>query len=192
MNEHEILERAVARLIEKTREALAPGLTRESLFAVRSHLLALSAQRELFAPERFPLPPGQNSVMYILHSEPDESTTLYVNVCGPGIVSPAHDHGTWALVAGLLGVEENRFYRTRAPLHQDVEEVGRMNVEHGKAIALLPDDVHSISTGDQALMMGLHFYGLSLPRQTARRAFGLPGSTPSAYAPQPEIRAWPR
>lgn len=192
MSEHQDLERAVARLIEQTREALAPGLSRETLSVVRSHLLEMAARRDWFPHDRFPLPRGQNSVMYVLHSDPDESTTLYVNVCGPGIVSPAHDHGTWALIAGLEGAEENRFYRTREPDHRDVAEVGRMTVEHGKAIALLPDDIHSISTGDQPLMMSLHFYGLSLPRQTTRRAFGLSGTAPSSYSPQPEIRAWPQ
>lgn len=196
MNHTASLEVEVSALIGTTHATLASGVDRESLASVRTGLLALASQQHLFTPDAFPMPGGLNSVLYVLHSDPGETMTLYVNVCGPGVVSPPHDHGTWAVIAGLRGVEENWFYRERANANPGdesaMEEVGHMQVEAGKAIALMPNDIHCIATGEQALVMSLHFYGLSLPNQIDRRAFGLPGSKPAHYAPQPAIRAWPR
>lgn len=190
------LSPAVEGLIAFARNTLLHGGTsRHSLAVIRLALLRLATRSELFPPEAFPLPQGQAAVLYTLHTDTDESMTLYVDVCGPDVFSPPHDHGTWALIAGLQGYENNRFYQmvsgdepAAAPA---VKEVGQLALGAGKAIALMPDDIHSIATGEQARVMCLHFYGLSLPRQTTRRAFGLPGQAPSHYAPQPEIRSWP-
>ncbi|MGD9944113.1 MAG: hypothetical protein AB7L76_02325 [Burkholderiaceae bacterium] len=189
MNLDQQLGRRIDELVADTRRTLAAeGVTRHSLARVREALIELGRETSLFDPQRFPLPAGGKARMYVLHADPDQSMTLYVNVCGAGVVSPPHDHATWAVIAGVVGEERNTFYRI---VDAGAEPVGSKAVVAGEAVALMPDDVHSIDTLQQPLVMTLHFYGRSLPAQTDRRAFPEQGAA-TAYAPQPEIVAWTR
>ena len=190
------LRRRVDSLIADTRTLLAShGVSRESLARVRERLQQLAGERALFSAERFPSVPAGTGRLYTLHEDADGSFALYVNVCGPQVRSPAHDHSTWAVIAGIEGEEFNTFYSVD-PAAGDVavRVTGEKTIGPGDAIALMPQDVHSIDTRDQPRVACLHFYGRGLPQQTDRRAFPAadadPGAQPAKYAPQPEIVRW--
>lgn len=191
------LKEHIEALAARTRERLrGEGLTRQVLGAIRQDLIELAAHSDLLSPQRFALPPSGSPRMYLLYEDQDEATgqALYVNVCGPGVVSPPHDHATWAVIAGIRGVEHNTLYRLAPSDAQGAPALttaGHLQVRQGEALALLPDEIHSIDTREQPLVMCLHHYGRGLPRQTTRRAFLDAGPAGVAYAPQPEIVSWP-
>ena len=197
MNDDKALADRVEDLMARTRRALSTkGVSRHGLAELREALIELAGQASLFGPERFAPAADGKPRMYVLHAEPDDSITLYVNICGAGVVSPPHDHATWAVIAGVVGEERNTFYRLVSPTGPEagaagahLETVGGKSVVAGEAIALMPDDIHSIDTLQQDRVVTLHFYGRSLPAQTDRRAFPDSGQA-AAYAPQPEIVAW--
>ncbi len=177
-------------LVENSRQALAAqGLNRPTLARLREGLQALAAHPALRDAETFAMNDNGKGKMYRLHEDDDGGGfALYVNVCGSGVVSPPHDHTTWAIIAGVEGVEHNTFYEVGAD--GKPRETGRKAIGAGDAIALMPDDVHSIDTRDGQRVVCLHFYGLALPRQTGRRAF-FEQRDAGHYAPQPDIVGWP-
>lgn len=189
MSTHPDLSLQAHELVARSRRELAQhGLNRTSLARIREDLVALAAHPALRDADTFAMRPGGQGKMYRLHEDDDGGYALYINVCGAGVVSPPHDHTTWAIIAGVEGLEHNTFY--------DIDDQGRPRTKGhkaigaGDAIALMPDDVHSIDTRDGERVVCLHFYGLALPSQTERRAF-FDESAASRYAPQPEIVSWP-
>ncbi len=188
-------------LVERTRRTLnRQGVTRHSLNDVRQDLIALATHPDLQDPATFAPDPNGHGRLYRLHEDPNGGYALYVNVCGPNTQSPPHDHTTWAVIAGVEGAEHNTFYEEArhpddAPRHPGhaakprdpgpLQTIGHLAITPGRAIALLPDDIHSIDTRQEPRVVCLHFYGLALPQQTHRRAFTGPDTT--HYAPQPEI-----
>lgn len=153
---------------------------------VRQELIALAQQPEFQSHAWFPDAAPGKGVLYQLHGDLDDAYALYVNVCGAQVVSPPHDHTTWAVIAGVEGVEHNYFYRLDEG--QRAVRTGQKDIRAGEGVALMPDDVHSINTSNQDRVVCLHFYGVGLPKQTARRAFGELAA--AGYAPQPEIMQW--
>ncbi|MFS9668987.1 cysteine dioxygenase, partial [Klebsiella pneumoniae] len=72
---------------------------------------------------------------------------LYLSTGLPGKSQPPHDHTTWAIIAGVEGVERNVFFKrgkTDDPL-RDTLAVGRsVDVGSGTSVVLTPTDVHTI------------------------------------------------
>jgi predicted metal-dependent enzyme (double-stranded beta helix superfamily) len=55
--------------------------------------------------------PEQGFGTFLLHEEPDHSLAVLVVNWLPGRGAPPHDHGTWAVVSGVEGLEKNISYR---------------------------------------------------------------------------------
>ncbi len=147
-------------------EASGP-LDRERVAQLRSRLLELVSERELFPAADFPPPADKGAHLYRLAQDGDGRFALYVNACKDSTNSPPHNHTTWAVVCGFDGQELNRFYRRTADgtpqeTHQEV-------VEAGTGVAMLPEDLHSIHISGGG--MNFHMYGLALDLLDGREFF---------------------
>ena len=89
------------------------GVNRASLEKIKARLIKLAALAELFTAGDFP-PPGpggkRHSCLYRLSEDADHRFALYANSARGGHGTPAHNHTTWAVIVGVTGEEENRFY----------------------------------------------------------------------------------
>ncbi len=165
----------------------AQGVTRPALTAIRTEMLALAAQEDLFPSADFPPPPpGEKGARrYLLSEDPDGRFALYLNALNPGNETKPHDHTTWAVVVAVEGQELNRVYsRTddgaipgRAILRQREE----IMVEPGRGIALMPDDIHSIHTTGDRPTRHLHMYGLALEKLDHRVGYDTEAQTVKPY-----------
>jgi predicted metal-dependent enzyme (double-stranded beta helix superfamily) len=147
------------------------GVTRAGVEAISKVLLELAAGEELFPPASFPLAdpgPAQRPRFYRLAEDPDHRFALYANASRGGVDSPVHNHTTWAVVVGIRGEELNRFYRRN---DDGVEQTGERSVGRGTAVAMLPDDLHSIHIHGDEPVLNLHMYGLGLEQLHERRFF---------------------
>jgi hypothetical protein len=164
---------AIADTVAQVRRIEAEhGVSRDSLDRIREALLALGARRELFPVEDFPLPaPGapRNNALYRLSEDPDHRFALYAHVSRGGTDTPAHDHSTWAVIAGLQGEELNRLYDHDG--RGGVAQRGSYTVGVGTGIAFLPDDLHSIHTVPGEVVLNFHMYGLALEQLHRRRYY---------------------
>ena len=141
---------------------------RAELDEAKSLLLALAERQELFSAEDFPLPGAdaeKNNALYLLAEESDPALSLYLQVSGSGLDVPPHNHKTWAIIAGIDGVEENRFYQRgdNGPQRNGGQDVGP-----GSAVAFEPDDLHSIHIHGQDRVLNFHMYGIPLDKLYGR------------------------
>jgi predicted metal-dependent enzyme (double-stranded beta helix superfamily) len=160
------IESAVAEIRDIERRE---GVNPVSLAHIKARLIRLAARTDLFEPQDYPPPEaGQKlrSCLYRLSEDPDHRFALYANSSHGGYGTPAHNHTTWAVIVGVTGEEQNRFY-DRSP-DGGVREKGRDVVRQGTGVAFMPEDLHSIHI--EAPLLNFHMYGLAL-EQLHRREF---------------------
>ena len=154
--------KAVAATIENIRAIeTSQGVTRSSLDSIMAEMLVLSRQEHLFPSSEFvPPPEGEKGAQrYLMQEDPDHRFALYLNALNPGNATKPHDHTTWAVVVSVDGAEHNTVYRRLANGLAVEREVV---VEGDTGIALMPDDIHAISTPGDRPTRHLHMYGLAL------------------------------
>jgi len=145
------------------------GVNPASLAKIKARLIRLAARTDLFDLRDYPPPaPGEKlrSCLYRLSEDADHRFALYANASLGGYGTPAHNHTTWAVIVGVTGEEQNRFY-DRSP-DGGVREKGREVVRQGTGVAFMPEDLHSIHI--DAPLLNFHMYGLAL-EQLHRREF---------------------
>ena len=188
---------AVAETVGQVRAIEAEfGVTREALDKIEAALIALSKRKELFSEAEFPNPPaGERARLYLLSEDEDGRFPLYLTVAPPGGAVRPHDHKTWAVVAGLAGVERNFFYDRveggMAPGPAKIALRETVDVRDGESIGLLPDDIHSVATPGDAHRRHFHMYGLSLERLDKRLAYDEADATCAYMEINPKITRVP-
>ena len=170
-------------LIAKTRAALDRGeLTRETLSAIKDSLHALSQRQELWHEVDYPAPAeGEQQSRYLIAQESDRGLSLYLNVMRPGKKIPPHNHTTWACIAAVEGAEHNTLYdrldNGSVPGRAALRARSVVELKPGNAIALMPDDIHSVEIKGDDVIRHLHFYGRPLETLTERITFDVERGT---------------
>lgn len=99
----------------------------------------------------------------LLHEEEDHTLAVFVISWLPGRGTPAHDHGTWALVTGIEGNECNIWWRRdddgSNPEYADITKVGELIAEPGDVVALGPREIHTVYNPGTEISLSLHVYG---------------------------------
>ncbi len=185
--------RAIAGTVAAVRRIEAEqGVTRESLMAIRSELLALAAQRALFPEGDFPPPEdGSGNRLYILSMDDDRRFALYLNRGTGAKDTPPHNHTTWAVVVGVAGEEHNKFYRRLdggSAMEARLELADEVTVRPGSGVCLLPDDIHSIHMRGDDVKMHLHMYGRAISEMKERVKYDLASGRVEHFPPHPDAR----
>ncbi len=106
---------------------------------------------------------GNAAGIYALHEEPDHSLAIFVVTWLPGDETPPHDHGTWAVIAGLDGHETNHWWKRlddgTTPGHADVRRAGSERIDAASIIAMTGEAIHSLHNDSGAVSTTLHLYG---------------------------------
>ena len=133
---------AVSAAMARVRRLASEGVTRDSLTAMERALKDLAVRRDLFDLESFPPPKEEdekNYKLYRLSEDQDHGFALYLQICHGCIDVPPHNHNTWAVIAGIDGIEQNRFYERR---EEGALETGRKDIGPGEAVSFLGEDLH--------------------------------------------------
>ena len=154
----------------------ADGVTRASVDKMQAELIPLTKRADLFSEEVFPNPPeGQPARLYLLSEDADGLFPIYLTCANPGGAVRPHNHGTWAVVAGVSGVEENAYFDRAsggdAPGPSTLAQREVVQVRAGESTGMLPNDVHSVATPGTVPRRHFHMYGLSLERLPKRLAW---------------------
>jgi predicted metal-dependent enzyme (double-stranded beta helix superfamily) len=106
---------------------------------------------------------GAAAGIHPLHEEADHSLAIFVVTWMPGEETPPHDHGTWAVIAGLAGRETNHWWKRHddaaMPHYADVRRAGADRIEPGTIITMGGDAIHSLHNDSGAVSTTLHLYG---------------------------------
>lgn len=109
---------------------------------------------------------GQGFGIHVLHEEPDHTLFVIAAAWLPGRGVAPHNHGTWAVVAGVDGSERNAFWRREddgsRPGYARITKVGEKDFGPGDVLTLLPDAIHSVRNETDAVTVSLHTYGYNL------------------------------
>lgn len=173
----------VQALIRDTREILdASALDRTVLDGIRARILEIAARKELWSEADYPSPePGEQQNRYLIGQEGPDGISLYLNVLRAGKKIPPHNHTTWACIAAVDGVEHNTLYDRlddgSAPGKAEIRAREVVAVTPGSAIAMLPDDVHSVEIRGDQIIRHLHFYGRPLEMLDKRLTFDMENGT---------------
>ena len=172
-----------AQLLADTRSLLSEGaLTRERLATIKDNLNSLSQRRELWGETDYPPPDeGERQNRFLIAQEAEDGISLYLNVMRPGKTIPPHNHTTWACVAAVEGSEHNTLYDRlddgSAPGRAELRLREVVELKPGNAIALMPDDIHSVEIKGSQVIRHLHYYGRPLETLTERITFDLAQGT---------------
>ena len=132
----------------------------------RARPLALRAARAKdlwLKPHMYEADREQGFGVHLLHEEPDHTLAIFAVSWLPGRGTPPHDHGTWALVAGVDGPEMNRFFeriddRSR-PGHAQLKKVGEKVFDEGEVVAMPTGGIHLVWNETDKVTLSLHIYG---------------------------------
>jgi predicted metal-dependent enzyme (double-stranded beta helix superfamily) len=165
---------AVEALRARVRAIVASaGVTAAAIERIKEELRALAAQRHLFPDAHFPGPGAdKQATLYRVAEDADGGYALYVYRPKPGKETPAHNHTTWAVIAGIEGEEPTRQYvRTGEGASATLMLTREFAVGPGDVAGYLPDDFHSIHIKGDRPIFHLHLYGRRLEDLTGREAW---------------------
>lgn len=98
-----------------------------------------------------------------MHEEPDHSLAVFVVSWLPGRGAQAHDHGTWAVVAGVDGDERNVRYERlddrNTPGHAELEVKDESTAGPGSLVCIRTGGIHAVWNDTDKMTLSLHTYG---------------------------------
>lgn len=118
--------------------------------------------------------PQQGFGVHLLHEEADHTLAVMAVAWQPGGGAPPHNHGTWAVVAGVDGSETNVFWQRlddgSRPGYAQIEKQAAKVFAEGDIVSFLPDAIHSVINETARVTVSLHVYGKNL-NYTGRSQF---------------------
>lgn len=134
-----------------------PDLARRMVLAKHAWL-----RPEMCAPNA----EGDKAGIHTLHEEPDHSLAVFVVTWLPGDETPPHDHGTWAVIAGLSGHETNHWWERTDDRsvagYADICRAGMQRIDARSVVAMPGDAIHSLHNDSDGLSVTLHLYGINV------------------------------
>ena len=170
-------------LLAQSKGILAEGpLDTARLERIKAALSKLSERTELWSETDFPNPSlEEKQNRFQIAQDNETGFTLYLNVMHPGKKIPPHNHTTWACIAAVEGAETNRLYERlddrSVPGKAQLRETAVVELKPGNALALGPDDIHSVVIGGDQIIRHLHFYGQPLETLSERISYDLEAGT---------------
>jgi len=117
--------------------------------ALSAPVRAAALSKDWVENRRFECDLDQGFGVHLLHGEADHSLAVLAVAWLPGRAAPIHDHGTWAIVAGVEGAERNRHWRRtedgRRGGFAALLETGEVIVGPGQVLTMLPAAIHSVT-----------------------------------------------
>ncbi len=135
--------------------------------------LALAKETWL-KPSHYETDEEQGFGAHLLHEEPDHSLAVFALAWAPHKGTPPHDHGTWAVVAGVDGPERNGKLKRRddrsTPGYAKLEERCAFTANAGDVVCLKPKGIHLVWNDNDHVTVSLHTYGKHF-NHTGRSSF---------------------
>lgn len=133
---------------------------------VRPLARRLALSKEWLDDRYYACDPEQGFGVHLLQEEPDHTLAVFAVAWLPRRGAPPHNHGTWAVVAGVDGPEKNVYWKRlddgSRPGYAVIQKQGEETIGHGEVVSFLPDAIHSVVNETGAVTLSLHIYGRHL------------------------------
>jgi predicted metal-dependent enzyme (double-stranded beta helix superfamily) len=157
--------------------AAATGDENEILGRVAPLAKKFAAEKSAWLkPGHYETDPEQGFGVHLLHEEPDHSLAVFAIAWAPHDGFGPHDHGTWAVVVGLEGVERNVKYNRlddrSKPGRAKLAERCTIQAGESDVVALRAKGIHAVWNDSDKVSLSLHTYGRHI-NHTGRLIFDL-------------------
>jgi predicted metal-dependent enzyme (double-stranded beta helix superfamily) len=154
----------LARFVDDLRSITAETREpREIIDRVRPLARELALAKTWLADHHYACNEEQGFGVHLLHEEPDHTLAVFAAGWLPGRGAPPHNHGTWAVVAGVDGLEKNVFWKRlddgSRPGHAEIQRQGEKIFGAGEVVSFLPEQIHSVVNETDRVTLSLHVYG---------------------------------
>jgi len=103
---------------------------------------------------------------FLLHEEKDHSLAVLAASWMPGMGVEPHDHGTWAVVVGVDGIERNIRYKRlddrMNPQYAELEVKDESEAGPGDLVCIRKGGIHAVRNDSDKVTLSLHTYGMHI------------------------------
>jgi predicted metal-dependent enzyme (double-stranded beta helix superfamily) len=154
----------LAQFIEDLREVVKQTADERTILKlVRPLVKRLALDKSWVTSTLYQATPEQGFGLHLLHEESDHTLAVFAMSWLPKRGTPPHNHRTWAVVAGVDGMEKNSFWERTddgsRPGCAELRLVSETQCAAGDVIAMLPDDIHAVINETDRVTLSLHVYG---------------------------------
>lgn len=166
---------SIADLIEGLRRISATAVDERTLLAEIVPLAKRAVKDVSWLPDLMLHPDeDQGFSLFPLHEEPDHTLAVFALSWLPQRGTPPHDHNTWAVVAGMKGLEKNTFWKriddgSRLG-YAELEQMGDKVFGPGHVMTMPTGTVHAVINNSDEVSVSLHIYGKHI-NHTGRHQF---------------------
>ena len=134
------------------------------------------ADKSWLQPKYYETDQEQGFGVHLLHEEPNHSLAVILVNWLPNRGTPPHDHGTWAVVAGIEGSERNVRYKrlddgSRSG-YAELEVKHEFDANEGELVCIRTGGIHKVTNETDRITLSLHTYGRHI-NHTNRSQFDL-------------------
>ena len=144
----------------------------------------LVADKSWLKPEYYETDPEQKFGVHVLHEEADHSLAVFMVSWAPHNGVAPHDHGTWALIAGVEGVERNTSYARLDDRSRDgyaeIEVKSETQAGPGDLVCMKNGGIHSVLNDTDQVTLSIHTYGKHV-NYTERSVYDMEANSAEAF-----------
>jgi len=157
---------SIAQYVDDLRSITAETATENDIFEQVGPLAKRLANEDNWIEDRFYEPDEETGFSaFLLHEEEDHSLAVLAVSWTPGMGVGPHDHGTWAVVVGVDGIERNiRYQRLDDRSNPDYAEL----------------EIKSVRNDSDKVTLSLHTYGTHI-NYTIRSQFDVDARTAKEF-----------
>ena len=176
---------SVAQYVEDLRRITAETVDENKIFDQVGPLAQRLANEDSWIEERFYKPDKETGFSaFLLHEEEDHSLAILAASWIPGMGVEPHDHGTWAVVVGVEGVERNIRYKRldnrNNPNYAELEVKEESAAGPGDLVCIRNGGIHAVRNDSDKVTLSLHTYGTHI-NHTIRSKYDVEARTVAEF-----------
>ncbi len=176
---------SIAQYVDDLRRITAQTGNENELFNQIGPLAKRLASEDNWIEDRFYEPDEETGFSaFLLHEEKDHSLAVFAASWTPGMGVGPHDHGTWAVVVGVEGVERNIRYKRlddrSNPDYVELEVKEESEAGPGDLVCIKNGGIHAVRNNSDKVTISLHTYGTHI-NHTIRSQYDVEARTAKEF-----------
>jgi len=176
---------SIAQYVDDLRRITAEAASENEIFGQVGPLARRLAYEDSWIEDRFYERDDETGFSaFLLHEEEDHSLAVLAVSWTPGMGVGPHDHGTWAVVVGVDGIERNIRYQRlddrSNPDYAELEIKGESRAGPGDLVCIKKSGIHSVRNDSNKVTLSLHTYGTHI-NYTIRSQFDVDARTAKEF-----------
>ena len=172
---------SISQYVDDLRRITAGAVDENAIFEQVGPLAKRLASNRSWLEDRFYEPDKETGFsVFLLHEETDHSLAVLAISWAPGMGIAPHDHGTWAIVVGVDGIERNIRYKRlddkRNPDYAELKVKDELNAGPGDLVCVKKGSIHAVRNDSDKVTVSLHTYGTHI-NYTIRSQYDLEART---------------